>query len=288
MLYNNNVYSFKKHNLSKGREREREMKKKTFSILTVFLILATFLTGCSNSNSTKTLRVGVRDDIVNFGYHNETSGKYYGLEIDIANELAKRLGYRDVEFVTVQPDNRKEMLQDGKVDCLIACYSISDTRTENFDFSPAYYTDNIRVMVQKSSTIEKIQDLQNKKIGVMSGSNTSPLLAIKLQQIGMIQGDVVSNTDEATVFNGMSFKKEESYSALSDDLEVGSVDAVAMDGAITMTYMDDTRKILDFDVSEQQYGVATQKGSELSAQVSEKIQGMLDDGTIETLRDKWD
>lgn len=33
------------------------------------------------------LVVGVRDDIVNFGFLNETTGKYYGLEIDLAKEL---------------------------------------------------------------------------------------------------------------------------------------------------------------------------------------------------------
>lgn len=272
------------------------MKKRLIFVLSMFMILVTFLSGCSNINSGKTLRVGVRDDIVNFGYLNETSGKYYGLEIDIATELANRLGYENVEFITVTPDNRKQMLLDGNVDCLIACYSISNTRIENFDFSPAYYTDNVRIMVEKSSMIEKIEDLQNKKIGVMSGSNTGPILAKKLQEIGMIQGAVgskvtgveaVSDNDEATVFNGMYFKKEDNYSALSDDLEIGSVDAVAMDGAITMTYMDDNRKILDFNVSEQQYGVATQKGSELSTLVAEKIQEMLDDGTIEALKNKW-
>ncbi|QCT72737.1 amino acid ABC transporter substrate-binding protein [Eubacterium maltosivorans] len=280
--------------LIKGK---RKMRKKLYFVLAIFLILAPFLTGCNNANHVKTLRVGVRDNIVNFGYLNEISGKYYGLEVDIATELANRLGYGNVEFTTVTPDNRKQMLLDGNVDCLIACYSISDTRIENFDFSPAYYTDNICIMVENSSMIEKIEDLQNKKIGVMSGSNTAPILAIKLQEIGMIQGELgskvtgveaLSDTDEATVFNGMYFKKENNYNALSDDLEVGTVDAVAMDGAITKTYKNDERNILDFNVSEQQYGVATQKGSELSAQVSEKIQEMLDDGTIEVLKDKWD
>ena len=273
------------------------MRKKLYFVLAIFLILAPFLTGCNNANYVKTLRVGVRDNIVNFGYLNEISGKYYGLEVDIATELANRLGYGNVEFTTVTPDNRKQMLLDGNIDCIIACYSISDTRIENFDFSPAYYTDSICIMVENSSMIKKIEDLQNKKIGVMSGSNTGPILAIKLQEIGMIQGELgskvtgvqaLSDTDEATVFNGMYFKKENNYNALSDDLEVGSVDAVAMDGAIAKTYKNDERKILNFNVSEQQYGVATQKGSELSAQVSEKIQGMLDDGTIEALKDKWD
>ena len=111
------------------------------------------LSGCTAADSQQegdTLRVGVRSDIVNFGYLNERTGKYYGLEIDIAEEMARRMGYADVEFVTVTPDTRKDMLMNGEVDCLAACYSISDTRLENFDFSPAYYTDDAVIMVENS------------------------------------------------------------------------------------------------------------------------------------------
>lgn len=89
------------------------------------------LSGCSSASSptgSDTLRVGVRADIVNFGYLNEQTGKYYGMEIDLANEMANRLGYSNVELVTVLPDNRKEMLLNGEVDCLVACYSKTDTR----------------------------------------------------------------------------------------------------------------------------------------------------------------
>lgn len=68
------------------------------------------------------MRVGVRDDIVGFSYLNKETGKYHGLEIDIAEEAAQRLGYGNVEYVTVTPDTRKEMLMNGEVDCLIACY----------------------------------------------------------------------------------------------------------------------------------------------------------------------
>ena len=44
---------------------------------------------------------------------------------------------------------------------------------------------------------------------------------------------------------------------------------------------------MDIQLAEQNYGVATQKGSELSGQVEQAIQEMLDDGTIDTLIDKW-
>ena len=112
------------------------------------------LSGCGSASSptgSDTLRVGVRADIVNFGYLNEQTGKYYGMEIDLANEMANRLGYSNVELVTVLPDNRKKMLLNGEVDCLVACYSKTDTRLENFDFFPVYYTDATPVMVENSS-----------------------------------------------------------------------------------------------------------------------------------------
>ena len=45
--------------------------------------------------------------------------------------------------------------------------------------------------------------------------------------------------------------------------------------------------VLDYVIDTQEYGVATQKGSALSKPVSDAIQGMLDDGTVAALTDKW-
>ena len=138
------------------------------------------------SSGEGTLRVGVRSDIMNFGYLNEQTGKHYGLEIDIANEMAERLGYADVEFIDVLPDTRKEMLLNGEVDCLIACYSISESREENFDFSAPYYTDSAIVMVENSSLITDVEQLAGKTVGIMSGSNTNPIFATTMYEMGII------------------------------------------------------------------------------------------------------
>ncbi|WP_281656043.1 transporter substrate-binding domain-containing protein, partial [Eggerthella sinensis] len=123
------------------------------------------LAGCGGSDAkassgSGTLRVGVRSDVVGFGYLNEATNKYYGLEIDIAEDMAARMGYADVEFVTVTPDTRKKMLVEGDVDCMIACYSVAASREENFDFSPTYYTDSSVVMVEDSSLITSVDDLK--------------------------------------------------------------------------------------------------------------------------------
>lgn len=251
-------------------------------------MLAALAAGCAQSSGNGTLTVGVRADIMNFGYLNEKTGKYYGLEIDIANEMADRMGYGNVEFVTVTPDTRKEMLLDGEVDCIVATYSIADSRLENFDFSAPYYTDNVQVVVEKSTMINSIEDLAGLNIGTMAGSNASPLLATKLYELGMITDQVISNTDTFTQYEGVSVTKAPSYEELDALLESGDVDAACMDRCIAETYMNDDRKFLDTVIAEQEYGVATQKDSDLSKEVGDAIQGMLDDGTIDEIIDKWD
>lgn len=244
------------------------------------VVLAMTLAGMTESvwAAPKTLKVGVRDDIMHFGYLNPNTGKYYGLEIDLAVKLAKELGYEDVEYTTVDPDNRKDTLLNGNVDCLIAAYSVSETRLKNFDFSPAYYTDYSSIMVEKSSLIYKLSDLVGKRIGVLDGANTGPKLTLKMIEEGLITED---DTKDSVLVN------MESYKELSEALEEGTVDAVCMDGCIARAYMEDDREILEDKIGQEEYAVATQKDSELSGRMTEAVQKMLDDGTIEELIEKW-
>ena len=275
-----------------GRDMVSRAKRVLAALAAAVLAVAAALSmvGCDGAAAAGgggTLKVGVRSDIVNFSLLNEQTGKYYGLEIDIAEEMAERLGYSDVEYSTVTPDDRKETLLEDKVDCLIACYSIAESRLENFDFSPAYYNDTTSVMVENSSLITDITQLHGGVFGIMSGSNAGPLLASKLNEMGIIGDNVISNTDEGTQYEGVYVKKYPSYADLSQALEEGEVDAAVMDGSIAGTYIDDDRSLLDVNISDQLYGVATQKDSDLSPRITEVIQGMLDDGTIAALVEKW-
>lgn len=253
--------------------------KKKIRAMCLFLAVSAMLAGCAASSGNGTLKVGVRDDIMGFGYLNPTTGEYYGLEIDLARKLAEDLGYAGVEFVTVTPDDRKDMLLEGNVDCLIATYSIEESRLENFDFSPSYFTDHTSIMVEKSSLIDGLDDLVGKKTGVLDGANTAPKLSSKMISLGLISEDDLK---------GSSLEKWDTYADLSVALEEGEVDAICMDGGIARAYMKDSRRLLDDIVGEEDYGVATVKGSALSKPVAESVQRMLEDGTIAAFIDKWD
>lgn len=252
--------------------------KKLRKVLCLFMALSMLTAGCSAPPDKGMLKVGVREDIMGLGYLNPTTGEYYGLEIDLAKKLAENLGYAGTEFVTVSPENRKEILLNGQVDCLISAYSISESRLKNFDFSPAYYSDHTCIMVEKSAMISGIEDLVGKRIGVLKGADAAPELSEKMIGMGLF-------TAEDT--KGSSLEYFESYDDLSVALEEGTVDAACMDGVIAKAHMKADRVILDDVIAPEDYGVATQKGSDLSQPVAEAIQNMLDDGTITKIIDKW-
>ena len=253
--------------------------RKLRKVLGLLAVLSLVLAGCGAPSKTGTLKVGVRDDIMGLGYLNPVTEEYYGMEIDLAKALASDLGYAGVEFVTVNPENRKDKLQNGEVDCLIAAYSISDSREKNFDFSAPYFSDHTSVMVEKSSMIQSLSDLVGKKTGVLQGADTAPVLSGRMIELGLFTAEDPK---------GSSLEYFDTYEELSVALEEGRVDASCMDGGMARAYMKDDRVILDDVVQSEEYGVATQKGSSLSKQVADSIQKMLDDGTIDQLINKWD
>ena len=249
---------------------------------TELLLALCSLAACSISTEAlakeETLKVGVRDDIMHMSYLNPLTEKYYGFEVDLAAAVAAELGYKDVEYVTVTPETRKEMLQGGSVDCLIASYSVEESRKEVFDFSPSYYTDSSCVMVEDSTLFNSFEDLVGSRVGVLDGANAGPKLAEKLIDKGLITEDDAK---------GSELVKYDSYSDMSVALEEGQVDAVCMDGCIARAYMQDDRAFLEETIDEEDYAVATQKDSELSEKMAETVQKLLDDGTVDSLIEKW-
>ncbi len=298
----------------KNRVCGEKKNKKRFSagILTVLLlcvVMTAGVFGCSSSKTdssidstgvsgstdtptdSDTLRVGVRDDISGFAYYNDIAEKFTGLEIDIAKELAARLGYSKVEYHVTTPETKEEMLVNDEVDCVIACYSITSSREEVIDFSPSYYTDASVIMIEQSSLFTNdIEDMMGCTFGVREGTNTAEQLVARLREMDLTNGEVVSVDPDNSIsyYDHFQIREYPSYQSASDALERGDIDAFCGDGCITRAYSEDDRKILDFEIEVQDYAVATKRDSALSEPVAVTIQEMLDDDTIAEFIDKWD
>lgn len=270
--------------------------KRTFTLLLAGLMLFSCLFGLTACGSTSTntgsgqteskgpLKVGVKNNVIGFGYQDPVTNEYSGMEIDLANKIADALGYDGVELTAVTAATRTELLDSGTIDCVLATFTITDERKESWDFSTPYYTDAVTVLVEKDSGITKLADLVDKNVGVSTSSTSAKALATAMAEAGVIPTfDTSADFVPATFDGGLTFTEFPDYPSISNALTAGTVDAFCVDRSILATYLTDDRQYIDESFAPQEYGVATKKGSDLSSQIDELIQGWLSDGTIDGL-----
>ena len=234
-----------------------------------------------------TFRVGVKQDVYGFGYLDETTGEYSGMEIDLAAMLADALGYDEVEYTTVTAATRGQMLDNDELDCVIATFTIKPERLESWDFSTPYYVDAVTVLVEDASGITDLASLVGKTVGVSSGSTSAKALADAMVEAGVIDAFDGDTFDASTFSGGVTFKVFDDYPAIHMALDSGDVDAFCVDKSILATYKNDGRSFIDASFAPQEYGVATKKGSELSGKIEELITTWLEDGTIDSMIAEW-
>ena len=258
------------------------MKKMLMLVLAAVMLLS-----MTAAASAETFRVGVKQDVYGFGYLDEMTGEYSGLEIDLGAKIAEALGYDDVEYTTVTAATRGQMLDNDELDCVIATFTIKPERKESWDFSTPYYTDAVTVLVETASGITDLAGLKDKTVGVSTGSTSAKALATAMAEAGVIDAFDADAFEIATFNAGVKVKEFDDYPAISLALDAGDVDAFCVDKSILANYKTDDRSFIDASFAPQDYGVATKKGSELSAKVEELITGWLADGTIDAMIAEW-
>ena len=230
------------------------------------------------------LKVGVKSDVLGFGYMDPLTSEYEGMEIDLAKKLADYLGV-DVEFTTVTAATRTELLDSGDIDCVMATFTITDERKQSWDFTTPYFTDHVTVLVKDSSNIKTLEDLKDKTVGVSSGSTSAKSLVKAMIENGIITGDGFNEEsfDPATWTDGVKFKQYDDYPSISTALEADEVDAFCVDKSILAVYKTAGRSYVDAEFSPQEYGIATTKGSGFSKLCEDQVSAWLSDGTIGSL-----
>ena len=230
------------------------------------------------------LRVGVKNAVLGFGFQDELTGEYSGMEISLAEKVADYLGV-DVEYTAVTAATRTELLDSGDIDCVLATFTITEERKKSWDFTTPYYTDYVTVLVEDASGIGALADLVDKKVGVSSGSTSAKALVKAMIEAGVISGDSfdADSFDPATWTEGVSFPQYDDYPTISTALSAGEVDAFCVDKSILAVYHTDGRSYIADKFSPQEYGIATTKDSGMSKLCEELVTGWLADGTIEAL-----
>ncbi|MDG4514289.1 transporter substrate-binding domain-containing protein [Streptococcus suis] len=215
------------------------------------------------------LRVGVKQDVPNFGYKNPDTGEFEGMEIDIARKIADELGV-DIEFTPVTAQTRGPLLDNGQVDMVIATFTITDERKLLYNFTIPYYTDAVGFLVNKDSGINDIEDLDGKNIGVAQGSNTRTLISELAEKYGL----------------DVSYTELGSYPELSVSLRAHRIDAFSVDQSILSGYVSSKSQLMDYSFSASNYGIATKlSNTELNDYLNSLIEEWTADGSLKAIYD---
>ncbi|MBR1568364.1 MAG: transporter substrate-binding domain-containing protein [Lachnospiraceae bacterium] len=130
--------------------------------------------------------IGVFSDKSPFGYVDE-NGDYQGYDVYLAERIGKDLGV-DIEYVSTEAANRIEYLQTGKVDIILANFTVTEERAEEVDFALPYMNVALGVVSHDDNVITDLSQIgEEDEVIVISGTTAETYLTknnpeIKLQK----------------------------------------------------------------------------------------------------------
>lgn len=162
-----------------------------------------------------TLKIGVFSDKNPFGYV-DNNGEYQGYDVYFAKRLAQDLG-TELELVSVEAANRAEYLITGKVDIILANFTVTPERAEKVDFALPYMKVALGVVSPESAPINSEADLENKKLIVVKGTTAEQYFT--------------ENT-----YNGLELVKFDEYNEAYSALQDGRGDAFSTDNTEVLAW----------------------------------------------------
>lgn len=199
-------------------------------------------------------------------------GKETGIDVDIAKEACKRIGYKPV-FKQITWGEQDKLLDVGAIDCIWCCLSLSG-REARYQWAGPYMYSTESIVVAKDSDIHSLADLKGKVIGVEVDSKSERFF--------------LSNKK-------VDVKTVSTYSSLEDAFTAfgkGYVDAVSDQTEALQNYTSEHAELyryLKSSIMKTRVGVAFKKErkTEISAKLSDALDEMNRDGTMKSIIKKY-
>ena len=189
------------------------MKKSIKTIIALGLLALTSVSAFAKSKAkyrtveqikkSGTIKIAVFSDKKPFGYVDEY-GQYQGYDVYFGNRIAKDLGVK-VKYVPVEAAARVEVLETGKVDLVLANFTVTPARAEKVDFALPYMKCALGVVSNDKDLITKPEDLNGKTLIVSKGTTAETYFTENYPQVNLLKFDQYS----------------EAYNALLDGRGVG-------------------------------------------------------------------
>ena len=205
-------------------------------------------------------------------WENKTeSGTFEGFEVDIVNEIAKRMG----TTADIQGMDFKALFvasASGRADMVISSLTITNERLESQAFTQPYVVGALAVGVKEDSDIKSVEDLKGKAVGSVATSFPEKWLQERAEELGYA-----------------SYKSYDTTANMLTDLQNGRIDAVVND-VVGLRYAFTQMKGLTVGaeiVTGEKFAMMMPKNSDKLEKVNEIISEMKKDGTMAKLYEKW-
>ncbi|MFK4638485.1 glutamate ABC transporter substrate-binding protein [Paenarthrobacter histidinolovorans] len=213
----------------------------------------------------KTIKIGTKFDQPLFGQKG-LDGKPVGFDVEMGKAIAAKLGIPadKIEWVETVSQNRESFIEQGRVDLVIATYTINDARKEKVSFAGPYYEAGQALLVNKDdNSITKPEDVAGKKVCSVTGSTPAKTIAEKYK------AEVVPAA---------------TYTACLEPLRNKQVVAVTTDNVILAGYVDkepDAFKLAsDETFTKEPYGIGLKKDDTVFRNwINDQLEEFAKDGT---------
>jgi polar amino acid transport system substrate-binding protein len=195
---------------------------------------------------------------------------FKGFDVDLTTYIAKGMNldlvYKDSAFDPLQSGLA---LNSGQCDIAASAMTITADRKKNLDFSNGYAKVNQSLLVPNGSSIQSIDDLAGKQVGVQQGTTGQ-----KYTQENAPDAQIVSFPSDAEMFQA---------------LKAGQVDALLQDYPVNFVHQQQGGyTIVQTYPTNEEYGLAIKKGNTgLVNDVNAQLKKAEQDGTLKQLTNKY-
>ena len=143
-----------------------------------------------------TINIGVFSDKNPFGYVDE-NGEYQGYDVYFAERIGQDLGVK-INYVSTEAANRVEYLETGKVDIILANFTVTAERAEKVDFALPYMNVALGVVSPDSRVITDLSELSaDDPVIVISGTTAETYLIANNPEVKLQKYDTYANAKNA-------------------------------------------------------------------------------------------
>ncbi len=257
------------------------MKKKLTVLMLAVAMIATFaLTSCGGGEEAEFKTDGELLAVTEATFPPfdtvDDEGNIAGFDMDLISAIAEDQGFT-VTFKDIGFDSLIPALEAKEADIIAAgMNSLDPERQEKVDFSTSYYDSGLVVMVKAGSDIEGVDSFtSDMKIASQIGT-TGADEALALQEDGKIAEAVILDKFSDVVLQ----VKNGDVAAAIIDLPVAKNYVAKQPGEV---------ELVGETLNAEAYAFAVQKGNaELLEKINTGYQNMLDNGTVDELKAKWD